>query len=66
MTYCNINNLYENSENKIVKDEVSHFGIDIIAVNNYGNEIKEITKDENGKSPYYACWLLNSQTEKIF
>ena len=68
MTYyedsCNINKLFENGDNKTVKDAVSHFGIEIVAVDNYEDAIKEITKDENGKCPYYACWLLNSEKEK--
>jgi len=58
----NINKLFYNEENKTVKDAVSHFGIEIIAVNNYIDAIKELTKDENGKYPYYACWLLNSSS----
>ena len=57
---CNIDKLYENSENKTVKEAVSHYGIDIVTVNNYNDAIKEITKEENGKCPYYACWLINS------
>ena len=58
----NINKLFYNEENKTVKDAVSHFGIEIITVNNYLDAIKELTKDENGKCPYYACWLLNSSS----
>ena len=57
---CNIYKLFYNEENKTVKDAVSHFGIEIITVNNYVDAIKELTKDENGKCPYYACWLLNN------
>jgi hypothetical protein len=57
---CNIYKLYENSENKTVKEAVSHYGIDIVTVNNYNDAIKEITKEENGKCSYYACWLINS------
>ena len=59
---CNIDKLFYNGENKIVKDAVCHFGFEIIAVNNYLDAIKELTKDENGKCPYYAYWLLNSSS----
>ena len=45
----NIDKLYKNGDNKTVKDAVSHFGIDIVSVNNYNDAIKELTKDENGK-----------------
>ena len=57
---CNIDKLYKNGDNKTVKDAVSHFGIDIVSVNNYNDAIKELTKDENGKCPYYACWVINN------
>ena len=59
-TSYNIAKLFKNGENKTVKDAVSHFGLEIIAVNNYVDAIKELTKDENGKCPYYSCWLINS------
>ena len=58
---CNINNIFENNVNKTVKEAVSHFGIEIIAVNNYEDAINELTKNEKGKCPYYACWLLNNK-----
>ena len=56
----NIDKLYKNGNNKTVKDAVSHYGIDIVSVNNYNDAIKELTKDENGKCPYYACWVINN------
>ena len=57
---CNINKISYNNGNKTVKDAVSHFGIEITTVNNYGTAITELTKPENGKFPYYACWVINS------
>ena len=57
---CNINKISYNNGNKTVKDAVSHFGIEITTVNNYGTAITELTKSENGKCPYYACWVINS------
>ena len=29
-------------------------------MDNYEDAINEITKEENGKCPYYACWILNN------
>ena len=64
MTYyegsCNICKLYNNGDNKTVKDAVSYYGIEIVTVDNYDKATKELTKKENGKCPYYACMLLNS------
>ena len=56
----NINKISYNNGNKTVKDAVSHFGIKITILNNYGAAITELTKSENGKCPYYVCWALNS------
>ena len=33
-------------------------------MDNYEDAINEITKEENGKCPYYACWIMNSDKEK--
>ena len=57
---CNINRISYNNGNKTVKNAVSHFGIDITTVNNIEAAITELTKSENGKCPYYACWVLNN------
>lgn len=57
---CNINQISYNNGKKTVKDAVSHFGIEITTVNNYEKAIAELTKSENGKYPYYACWVLNN------
>ena len=57
---CNINQISYNNGKKTVKDAVSHFGIEITTVNNYEKAIAELTKSENGKCPYYACWVLNN------
>ena len=51
-------------DNKTVNDAVSHFGIELVTVNNYYDAKNEITKEENGKCPYYACWTLNSNKEQ--
>ena len=61
---CNIPKLYNNGDNKTVKEAVEHFGITIVAVNNYKAVIKELKKNGNGKCPYYACWLINDKEEK--
>jgi len=67
MTYeqndCNIQKLFQNGESKTVKQAVEHFGIELVAVDNYRKAIKEITKNENGKCPYYACWILSCEYE---
>ena len=57
---CYINQISYNNGKKTVKDAVSHFGIEITTVNNYEKAIAELTKSENGKCPYYACWVLNN------
>ena len=44
---CNIPKLYNNCNNKTVKEEVEHFGIKILTVNNYNAAIKELKKNEN-------------------
>ena len=68
MTYwedtCNIKKLYQNGNNKTVQEAVEYYGITIIAVNQYKDAIKELTKKEKGKCPYYACWLMNDRVEK--
>jgi hypothetical protein len=68
MTYqedsCNIERLYKNGDNKTVKDAAEHFGIELVTVDNYDDAINEITKEENGKCPYYACWISNSNKEQ--
>ena len=61
---CNIPKLYNNGNNKTVKEAVEHFGITIVAVNNYKDAIKELKKNDKGKCPYYACWLINNKEEK--
>ena len=63
---CNIERIFDNDDNKTVKEAVSHFGIEITAVKKYEDAIKELTRNENGKCPYYACWLINNNeiTEK--
>ena len=48
--------LYKNGDNKTLKNPANHFGIGLVTVNNYDNAINEITKNENGKCLYYACW----------
>ena len=57
----NIDKIFENNGKKTVKEAVSTFGIEIIGVNNYEDAIKELTKNEKGKCPYYACWLINNR-----
>ena len=59
----NIEKLYENGKNRTVREAVEHFGIDIVSVNNYEDAINELTKNEEGNCPYYACWLINSYGE---
>ncbi len=62
--YCNIEKLFKNSDNKTVNDAAVHFRIEIVTINNYDDAIKEITKEENGKCPYYACWTMSSEYEQ--
>ena len=68
MTYqgpsCNIEKLFKNEDNKTLKEAANHFGIGLVTVNNYDDAINEITKEENGKCPYYACWIINSDYER--
>ena len=69
MTYnyvdsCSIGKLFNNNDNKTVKNAADHFGIEIVAVNNYNDAINEITKEEKGKCPYYACWTLNDRYQQ--
>ena len=70
MTYqgpsCNIEKLFKNEDNKTLKEAANHFGIGLVTVNNYDDAINEITKEENGKCPYYACWIMNSDKEKNY
>jgi len=43
-----------------LKDALDHLGIIIDVVENYRNAIEKITsKNENGKCPYYAVWIIN-------
>ena len=62
----NLERLYKNGDKKTVKDAADHFGIKIVTVDNYEDAINEITKEENGKCPYYACWIMNSDKEKNY
>jgi hypothetical protein len=62
--YSNIKRLFKNDDNKTVNEAANHFGIELVTVNNYDDAIKEITKEENGKCPYYACWTLNNNEEQ--
>ena len=62
----NIERLYKNDNNKTVKDAADHFGIELVTGDNYYDAINEITKEENGKCPYYACWRMNSDEEKNY
>ena len=68
MTYhddtCSIQNLYSNGNNKTVKEAVEHFGVTIVTIDNYNDAIEELKKNENGKCPYYACWLINDREER--
>jgi len=43
---------------------VHHFGIELVTEDNYYDAINEITKEENGKCTYYACWIMNSDKEQ--
>ena len=61
---CNIKKLYNNDKNKTVKEAVEHYGITIVSVDNYNDAINELKKDQKGKCPYYACWLINDKEEK--
>ena len=43
-----------------LKDALDHLGIIIDVVENYRDGITKLTsKNENGKCPYYACWIIN-------
>ena len=43
-----------------LKDALDHLGIIIEVVENYRAAIEKLTsKDQNGKCPYYACWIIN-------
>ena len=43
-----------------LKDALDYLGIIIDIVENYRDAIEKITnKDENGKCPYYAVWIIN-------
>ena len=43
-----------------LKDALDHLGIIIDIVENYRNAIEKITsKNEKGKCPYYAIWIIN-------
>ena len=61
---CNIKKLYKNGNNETVKEAIEHFGVTIVTLDNYNDAIKELKKNENGKYPYYACWLINDKDEK--
>ena len=62
--FSNIKSLSYNYPNKTVKDASCSFWNKDCCVNNYNDAINEITKEENGKCPYYACWTLNSNKEQ--
>ena len=48
-----------------LKDALDYLGIIIDIVENYRDAITKLTsKNENGKCPYYACWIMNSDKEK--
>ena len=43
-----------------LKDALDHLGIIIDIVENYRNAIEKITsKNDKGKCPYYAVWVIN-------
>ena len=43
-----------------LKDALDFLGITIDVVENYRDAITQLTtKNENGKCPYYACWIIN-------
>ena len=43
-----------------LKDALDYLGIIIDIVENYRDAIEKLTsKTENGKCPYYACWIIN-------
>jgi hypothetical protein len=43
-----------------LKDALDFLGIIIDVVENYRDAITKLTsKNENGKCPYYACWIIN-------
>ena len=43
-----------------LKDALDFLGIEIDVVENYRDAIEKLTsKNENGKCPYYACWIIN-------
>lgn len=51
---CNVDKFYDNGDNKTVKEAVSHYRIDIAAINNFIDAKKELTKEKNVNCPYYA------------
>ena len=43
-----------------LKDALDHLGVIIDVVENYRDAITRLTsKNQNGKCPYYACWIIN-------
>ena len=50
-----------------LKDALDFLGIEIDVVENYRDAIEKLTsKNENGKCPYYACWIINGPHIKIY
>ena len=43
-----------------IKSSVDYYGIEIDVVQNYQDAIQKLTKDNNGKCEYYACFVLTS------
>lgn len=49
-----------------LSDAANFYGVQIKIVQNYKDAINEITKKENGKSPYYLVRLICGPPYKIF
>ena len=43
-----------------IKSSVDYYGIEIEVVQTYQDAIQKLTKDNNGKCEYYACFVLTS------
>jgi len=41
-----------------LNDAASFYGVELKIVQNYSDAINEITKQENGKCPYYSIWII--------
>ena len=48
-----------------LKDAASFFGVKIKIVRNYKDAINEITKEEDGKCPYYSVWIICGPPYKV-